>query len=306
MKKYYFIVGILIVGWLLPQVVGAQGEAPRNPLWYEPKIKHYLAHMSWAEVEEFLKGSDMAIIPVGSIEQHGPQLPLGTDILDALELALLVAQQTEVVVAPALWVGYSEHHMGFPGTLTLSTDTLQQVLFEVAQSLFRHGFKKIMLLNRHGGNSTAINIAITRINHETEATAVNISSLTLPEGTELPEAPALDWHAGVGETAFMLYLTPSLVDMSQARPPELTLPADALTLSQKAKDNPNLNRIFSASVFLPKATGKKASSREMSSTGVFTTGNPADATAEMGKIEVEAYVKAAVKFIEDWKKAEKE
>jgi len=304
MKRSFFVIGVLIIGWFLPQVVAAQEETPKNPLWYEPKIKHYLAHMSWADVEEFLKGSDMAIIPLGSIEQHGPQTPLGTDFLDALELALLVAQQAEVVVAPALMVGYSEHHMGFPGTLTISTDTLQQVVFEVSQSLIRHGFKKIMLLNRHGGNNTAVNIAIQRINHETEATAVDISGLQPLEKPELPPAPQIDWHAGVGETSLMLYLTPSLVDMSKARKPVLTLPPHLTELSKISGENPNLNRIFSASIFLPKATGKQASSREMSNTGVFTTGNPADATAELGRIEVESYVKTAVKFIEDWRKSE--
>ena len=262
--------------------------------------------MSWAEVEEFLKGSDMVIIPLGSIEQHGPHLPLGTDFLDALEMALLVAQQCEVVVAPALMVGYSEHHMGFPGTLTLSTDTLQQVIFEVAQALIRHGFQKIMLLNRHGGNNTAVSIALHRINHETEATAVNISSLEPVEKLELPETPQLDWHAGVGETALMLYLTPSLVDMSQARKPVLTLPPHLIELSKRAQESPDLNRIFGVSVFLPKATGKLTSTREITNTGAFTSGNPADATAEYGRMSVDSYVKSAVKFIEDWKKAEGE
>jgi len=303
MKRSLFVIGILIIGWLLPQVVAAQGEAPRNPLWYEPKTQHYLAHMSWAEAEEFLKGSDMVIIPMGSIEQHGPQLPLGTDFLDALEVALLVAQRCEVVVAPAVMVGYSEHHMGFPGTLTISTETLQQVVFEVAQSLVRHGFKKIMLLNRHGGNNTAVNTAVHRINHQTEATAVDISSLQPLQGTELPPAPQIDWHAGVGETSLMLYLTPSLVDMSKARQPKLTLPRHLTELSKMAEDRPDLGRIFSASIFLPKATGKHTSTREMTDTGVFSSGNPAEATAERGRMEVESYVKAAVKFIEDWRKA---
>jgi creatinine amidohydrolase len=76
--------------------------------------------MTWPEVEALLKRTDMVIIPVGAIEQHGPQGPVGTDFLNGVEVAKLIAQQTDVLVAPILLPGNSPYHMGFPGTITLS------------------------------------------------------------------------------------------------------------------------------------------------------------------------------------------
>jgi creatinine amidohydrolase len=114
-------------------------QAQTNPLWHEQKVKNYLPHMTWPEVQDLLTRTDFVIIPIASIEQHGPQGPLGTDFLSANERAKLIAQKTDVLVAPILLPGLSPYHMEFPGTITLSPDTVQRVYFEAAQSLIRHG-----------------------------------------------------------------------------------------------------------------------------------------------------------------------
>ena len=273
-----------------------------NPLFRESKVKNYLPHMSWLEVEQALQRTDMAIIPVGSLEQHGKHLPLGTDIYATIETCKLIAEKTDVLVAPVVLAGLSEHHMGFPGTITLSPATFEAVVFETAQSLIRHGVKKIMLYNGHGGNGTSVDNIVTRINQETSATAVLLNSLQTPPLKSAPEEPPYDWHAGEGETSLMLYLTRPLVDMSRAEKPVLTFPLFAQKASAEMKAEPNLELVIGAGLFRPKDTGKKSSTRELSEIGVVTTGDPRNATAARGKAEVDNFVQAAVKFIEAWKK----
>jgi creatinine amidohydrolase len=275
-----------------------------NPLFSEEKIKNYLPHMSWKEVEEALERTDMVIIPVGSIEQHGKHLPLGTDTYGAIEASKLIAQKAEVLVAPAVLAGLSEHHMGFPGTITLRPETFEAVVFDAAQSLIHHGFKKIMIYNGHGGNTTSVKNVIQKINQTTAATAVFLNEIELPEEEE-PEPPiSYDWHAGEGETSYMLYLTPSLVDMSRAEKPVLTFPPVVQKIQESGGD-PNLQLVQGANLFRPKGSGKKASSREMSNIGVFTSGDPNNATAERGQKRTERMVQAAVNFIEAWREAAK-
>jgi len=299
------IMVILIFAFVIMNAVALSQEI--NPLFKETKVKNYLPHMTWKEVEEALKRTDMVIVPVGAIEQHGHHLPLCTDIYAAIERCKLIAQEADVLVAPPLFVGLSEHHMGFPGTLTLSAETFEAVLYETAQSLIRHGFKKILFYNGHGGNTTSVNNVIQKINQTTPAIAFFLNTLRLPPEEENEHYPAYDWHGGVGETSLMLYLTNSLVDMSQAVKPELTFPPYVQGVEEKLDASPqkgNLQAMLMSNLFRPKDTGKKSSTREMTNTGIFTTGNPADATVEIGKKEMDRFVKAAVQFIKEWKKLE--
>src|SRR5215468_12462070 len=113
-------------------------HAQTNPLWHEQKVKNYLPHMTWPEVQDLLSRTDMVIIPVASLEEHGPQTPIGTDYLNGVETAKLIAQKTDVLVAPVLLPGISPYHMEFPGTITISADTVQRVYFEAVQSLIHH------------------------------------------------------------------------------------------------------------------------------------------------------------------------
>jgi creatinine amidohydrolase len=272
-----------------------------NPLFSEKKIKNYLPHMTWLEVETALQRTDMVIIPVGSIEQHGKHLPLCTDIQGVMEECKLIAQKTDVLVAPVMWVGVSEHHMGFPGTMTISPETFEAVVLESALSLIRHGFKKFLIYNGHGGNNTAVNNILHKINHNTEATAVSLNAVEPPR-EESDALPQIDWHAGVGETSWMLYLANNLVDISMAEKPVLTFPPEVHKIMEKAKENPSLGAIAWASLFTPKKIGKKASTREMTNNGVVSTGDPKDARAELGRKGVQRLVDAAVKFIEEWKR----
>lgn len=310
MKRVTFAVLCLLVlctqGLLqsLPESKLPRQEAPRNPLFTQQRVKNYLPHMTWEEVEELGKKTDMAIIPLGSIEQHGPHLPFAVDILRATEAAKLIAQKTDVLVAPCLLVGNSETHMGFPGTLTISIETMQQVVFEVAQSLGRHGFKRIMFLNKHGGNPEIVDYVITRLRVETDIVAVAISRLQrAPSETPRPRLK-FDRHAGEGETSAMLYLAPQLVQMDRARKQEVSLPPHIWELYELVEENSNLRRIIRQETFTGTTTGKGTSVREMTGIGVLSTGDVTRARAERGRDAIERYVEAAVKFIEDWKALE--
>ena len=88
--------------------------AQTNPLWHEQKIKNFLPHMTSPEVRDLLTRTDMVLIPVPSIEQHGPQTPTGTDLYAGVEEAKLIAQRTDVLVAPILFPGQSPYHMEIP------------------------------------------------------------------------------------------------------------------------------------------------------------------------------------------------
>ena len=108
-----------------------------------------LHEMTRTDLERYFETEEnpIALIAVGSIEQHGPHLPLGRDSYAAADVARRVGQKTRSIVVQPSWVGYSPHHMGFKGTITFTDNTLLNVLVETATCLAKHGFDKIMFIN---------------------------------------------------------------------------------------------------------------------------------------------------------------
>ncbi|MDO9489069.1 MAG: creatininase family protein [Sphingomonadaceae bacterium] len=288
-------------------------DPPTNPLWHEQKVKNYLPHMSWPEVGDLLTRSDMVIIPVAAMEEHGLHGPIGTDFLNSVEQAKLIAQKTDILVAPILMPGNSPYHMGFPGTISLSAETLQRVYFEAVQSLQKHGFRRFILLNGHGGNAATTRFIVDRINQETPGIAVELGEAIQPYLARARSAeparpaattpPTFDRHGGTPETSSSLYLTPNLVDMSKAKTAPLTLPDHMQKmLPAVIAEDPTAKLLFLAEGLKAKETGKKTSTREMTPTGVWGTADFAGATAARGKANITRTVDAAVAFIETWKK----
>ncbi len=292
-------------------LLGRTALSQTNPLWHEQKVKNYLPHMTVPEVRDFLSRSDLVIIPVAALEQHGLHLPIGTDYLNGVERAKLVAQKTDVLVAPVLLAGQSPYHMEFPGTITLSAETIVKVHLEAVQSLLRHGFKRFLILNAHGGNAAICTYLVDRINQETAGIAVNLTEAIAPY-RKRPAAPAttattpatrvFDRHAGVNETSSSLYLIPNLVALDEAEPATLTMPKhlDALVPKVLAGDQ-TATLVLLAEGLKAKETGKKTSAAEMSTTGVWGIGNLKTASAERGRDEAERFVETTVQFIEEWK-----
>ena len=290
---------LLLAPWTVfaaPRTALPQGDGGRVPM--------FLPHMTWPEVADYLRGSDMVLVPVGSTEQHGPHLPLGSDTIDAQAVGLRISAKTGVLVAPVLSVGISDYHT-LPGTISVTPETFEAVLFDVAQSLVRQGFKRILFYNGHGGNSPSLAHVVNRINRDTTATAVDLSRMDPPATDPLLTKLKLDYHAGVEETSAMLFHSGSLVQMSKAENPRLTLPARVRAVYDTTQGE-TLKVLDWAMAFLPESTGKRTSTPEMSSNGIITDGDLATATAELGRARVEARVNAAVEFIEIWRKLERD
>ena len=277
--------------------------AQTNPLWTQEKVKNYLPHMSVPEVEDFLETSDMVIIPVGALEQHGTHLPIGTDFLNGVERCKLIAQERDVLVAPVLMVGQSPYHMGFAGSIALKAETIIDVHLQAVESLIHHGFKRFIIMNSHGGNRAISTLLVDQINQTTAGVAVSFGEAVRPfmEPSSEPPSTVLDRHGGSSETSNSLYLMPSLVQMDSAITAELTLPPhlDAMLPDVVAGD-PTALQLFLAEGLKAEETGKKTSSAEMSTTGVWGERDPADGTAARGEDQMRRTIVAAVQFIDRW------
>ena len=118
---------------------------------------------SWPEVEAYLSTSKAILIPIGSTEQHGPNGLLGTDALCPEIIGRRAGDEAGILVGPTFNVGQSQHHMAFPGTITLRPSTMIAAMCDWAQSLARHGFERIYWLNGHGGNIATITAAFSEM-----------------------------------------------------------------------------------------------------------------------------------------------
>ena len=160
------------------------------------------------------------IVPVGSMEQHGPHLPVQVDALLAGEVARRAAQQVAathpVVVAPTVWTGLAEHHMAFGGTFTLDFETFSALLGCLCRCIDRHGFPRILILNGHGGNVSALGVIAADIERDVSAQVAFVTYWHLTEVVsafaKILELQSNVRHAGEAETSMLLALRPELVD----------------------------------------------------------------------------------------------
>lgn len=179
-------------------------------------MKTLLHEMSWTEAKEYFAENDIAILPVGSNEQHGPQNPLGTDHLIAKAIAEETARKAKVLCLQVIPFGVSSHHKQFWGTIFISPITFKEYVKEVCLSLSYYGVRKIVVVNGHGGNRSAL-AELARELREKGIFACIFqwwpeASKLLPDIFKTEERG----HAGAEETSLNLALHPKLVDMSKA------------------------------------------------------------------------------------------
>ncbi len=190
------------------------------------KMKKVLwQEMRRGEFKVLAERDGIVIIPVGSTEQHGEHLPVNTDTNCCFAIAVRAAEVIDnfpVIVLPPVWSGYSPHHMCFAGTITLEFHTFVEVLTQIAVGVSAHGFRKIILLNGHGGNAAIVAAMRNKLLAEKGIAVLGYTYWEMPSvADEMRRVSESDkgfiGHASEIETSMQLHLQPELVDVGAAR-----------------------------------------------------------------------------------------
>ncbi len=178
------------------------------PLWGE---------LSSPKFDDLRNENSVAILPCGSLEAHGKHLPLFTDMLLPTEISKVVAEKTDALVLPPIPFGDSWHFKDFPGTISISPDTLRNFYTEVLRAIIANGIKKIIVLNGHGGNAGHIRAAAEEACEGNDAIIVVINWwLDLGKDARKKVLETQEGHAAEDETSEVMAVRPDLVDLSKA------------------------------------------------------------------------------------------
>lgn len=250
----------------------------------------YLAHLNWKQAEEVLQKKDLVtVVVLGSTEQHGSIGLLGTDFIIPDYFAKKIEQRTEVLVTPTMPFGVAPHHTSFPGTIDIGAEALHSVMKGVVENLMKHGARKFLFLNGHGGNDAVLEkVGLDAFRAGGLCAQINWWSL----------APALNpkWVTGHGdaqEVAMIRAIDSTLIQEQYDRPLHINNMSDALT-------NTYLNQVLFNDVHVKVI-------RDVRSTvnlGGFGGLAPSLGTLEWGKEMGEAVVDYSVAFIDEFRKVD--
>lgn len=176
----------------------------------------YLSKMNYLEVEEYLKKSDTIVIPVGSLENHGKHMPLGTDTLIPDKIAELLDERSDLLIAPTINYGATDDLVGFAGTVSLGVEGLIALLRTICDQFYQYGFRHFMILNGHGGNSAAIQ-AVGMYLYRKGAYLANLNWWLMAGQINPAWAGG---HGGGEETAGVMAVDPSLIKTEYLELPE--------------------------------------------------------------------------------------
>ncbi len=261
-----------------------KAEGIKNNKTDIPQLPYFLGELTWPEAQVRLKEVDVALLPVGSLEQHGPHLPLDTDAFDAFHLAKEVAsacRDPKPIVLPLIPYGVSYHHADFSGTMTISPKTLSQLVYDVGMSAARNGITKLVIINGHGGNIPALQFAAQMINQDAHIfTCVETGETSEKDLLALAETPN-DVHAGEIETSTTLAVRPHMVRHDKKKKFIPRFSSRYLNFSSK------------------RSVDWYARIAKISPTGVL--GDPTKASREKGEKLWALMIKHVVEFVEDLK-----
>ena len=249
------------------------------------KTDFLLGEMTWPEARGRFKEVDIALLPVGAVEQHGPHLPLDCDAFDAEYTARKVAEKCgrpRPLVLPLVPYGVSYHHEDFSGTISISPESLSSLVYDIGMSAVQHGITKLVIINGHGGNGPALHFAAQMINRDAHIfTCVDTGETSDPDIDVLVETPN-DVHAGEIETSTSLATRPHLVDTDKGKKFVPRFSSRYLNFTSK------------------RSVGWYAHTSKISPTGVL--GDPTKGTIKKGKLIWDVMIKNLVEFVEDLKK----
>jgi len=264
--------------------------------------RFWLWELTRPAFEDWLKNepAPVVIIGLGSIEQHAVHLPLGCDSIGLTKFIHGVASKTNSVCLHPCWAGHSPHHMEFAGTVTLSWNTLLNVVLDTIKSLAHHGIKRFVLINYHGGNTNIMKLAADIAKREYR---VMVATPEGPQTTELAKKIKermqryLEVHSCPRETSYALHYFPELVEMRRLEGWEnpTLIPKELREfMDPKRPDYEIVSQIFTASI--------GPDTHNITKTGQYSTNDPRAGNAEEGKAMADETTKFLVDFINTWKK----
>jgi creatinine amidohydrolase len=256
-------------------------------------IKVRYDELTWPQMREAIARQPVVLLPFGAVEDHGPHLPLNSDnvIVEAICLEAARRAPGEILVMPLVAYGLDEHHMDFPGTVSIDLQTLISYVADVVLSAARHGFTHVLVVNGHGSNASIADLAARRVVLESgivcgamSANAAVDGALAEPTLSQMRRSgPGGIAHAGEYETAMMLHLRPDLVQMDKA-----VREIGQLKLEYFNWDHPE-----------PSALAWQDWWSRMSESGVC--GDPTVATAEFGQTLFETTVDNLVRLVREFR-----
>ena len=270
----------------------------------EELLSHCLADLAYPDIRAYLERDDIVLIPMASLEQHGPHLPLSTDTVTAYEVSKRAAEQADVLYTPTVWTGYSPQHMRGPGqgmgTITIRAETLNSLLYDIARSLIHHGFNKLVFVNGHGSNVKVIDPVLRKIRYDTGAMVAFYKPYAerymglIKDLMENPPEETPGWHSSELETSQMLAHNAKLVRMERAAQTETHIPRWLPDSFSKADGAPDVQ--FKGYQYFQFPMDHD----EFTETGVI--GNPMRATAEKGEQAFSRYAAHLVEALAELRK----
>ena len=252
--------------------------------------------MSWPEIDTAARAGKLVLLPVATIEDHGPHLPVDTDVVIVSAICRRTAEliPEEVVLSPTVKFGYSPHHIDFPGTITIRWNTFVEYLLDILRSLIHHGFHKILMVNGHGSNAPLAEMAcrLGVVEHP-DSICASVSWWELADVrkvvAEIRESEVTS-HACELETSLYLAIDPKPVKMNKAAR-DITMPMSAHFFSDLVGGKPKTS--FKNPVHLTEYWST------VTKNGV--RGDPTKATAEKGTVILDAASKELVEVLRELK-----